>query len=164
MNYTNLHLKKEEISQLIVNLQQVGCSHKIPLLRALRDNRIGLCEIMRGTDFLDESLLLSNALPMVCVVGDDDFCSTGPSAYPVAAELIRRSKCRFIHGAGGEAFHYDAAVLAAEKFGNCLIIETSSAWVDSWLALTKCIIGELAPRTLVIKVKEGAHPVMGTRQ
>ena len=164
MTHHNFTIKRGQIPQIIATLQQAGLHYKIPLFRALGAGRIGLCEIRRGANVLDKSLLADTALPIVCVLGDDDFCSTGPAGFPIAEELIRWSKCRFIHGAGGEAVHYQEAILGAQVLGNCLFIETASQFVDEWLALTKKLIGELAPHTVVIKATDGPHPVMGTRQ
>jgi hypothetical protein len=164
MAHQNFTIKRSKIPQIIAGLQQAGLHYKIPLFRALGAKRISLCEILRGADTLDKSLIVNTPLPVVCVLGDDDFCSTGPSGFPIAEDLIRWSKCRVIHGAGGEAAHYEEAIFGAEILGNCLFIETSSQFVDEWLALVKKNFGDAAPHTMVVKATDRPHPVMGTRQ
>jgi hypothetical protein len=160
----NFFLPKRQLPQVIATLQQCGAQHKIPLVRALADERITFFEVPRGADFFERRIFDADTLPVVCVIGDDDFTSSGPSGFPVAADMLRWSKARIIHGAGGEASHYEGAVLTAEKLGNCVIIETSSDCVDPWLKFTKSILGDSAPHTLVIQAKDRPHPVMGTRQ
>ena len=95
--------------------------------------------------------------PTVVLVGDDPGVPNGmggPDAWRCTAKLSRWARAVLVHGAGGEAEHYAAAVLACRKVGRVALIETTSRYAKAWADRIGC------PRTLLILPTTGPHPLV----
>jgi hypothetical protein len=95
--------------------------------------------------------------PTVALIGDDPGTPNGmggPDAWRCARKLGAWAQAAIIHGAGGEAAHYQAAVDAALLVQRVLFIETTSAHAKAWAERIGC------PRTLLILPRSGPHPVI----
>ena len=123
------------ISRAIDLFQRCENGHRIPLLRGLRDGRIGHIEVSRkGSAKTLKSFLAAVKLPAVVLIGDDDDEPTGPDGWHVAPRLLSWARLLVLHGTGGEAAHYQAVVDQAPKFGRALIVECTSAHLPLWIA------------------------------
>jgi hypothetical protein len=104
--------------------------------------------------------LKSSGRPALVILGDDDYGSTGPAAWPDAVRLMRWARFTFLHAAGGEAVHYAAAALSAQEHHRVLLVETDTAHLEAWRAL----IDRIRPHGLglIIATRSGAppHPTM----
>jgi hypothetical protein len=97
------------------------------------------------------------AAPTVCLIGDDPGTPGGmggPDAWRCARKLGAWARAVIVHGAGGEAAHYQAAVDAALLVNRVVFIETTSAHAKAWAERIGC------PRTLLILPESGPHPVI----
>ena len=73
------------------------------------------------------------------------------------ARAIAWARRIMIHGAGAKIAHYEAAVLAAQARGRCLIVECSSATLPAWIDLARAAAHR--PPTLIIEPRNGVHPL-----
>ena len=72
------------------------------------------------------------AVPMIAVLGDDDYASTGPTGWPATRRLFRWAKGAMIHATGADAPSYQAAIRMAIGSRRFLLIETSSDCAAEW--------------------------------
>jgi len=99
--------------------------------------------------------------PAVVLLGDDDGSDRGPGGWPLAGRCVDWASSIMIHGAGAEIAHYEAAVIAAELRHQSLVIECGTATLDQWVALVRRT--QHRPPTLVIRCRDGVHPVSMSR-
>jgi hypothetical protein len=152
-------VSKTEIDKVIAFAATAGGRHYIPLFRAIRDRRIAMMQVLRGTTLSMRELKTFTRRPLVLILGDDDHMATGPSCFPCVGTAKRWARSVLLHGTGGEPEHYEGAVQLAEQFGNCLLIETSSAQIDPWLEALKD--APKLKRGVVIWPPSGeTHPVL----
>jgi hypothetical protein len=110
--------------------------HLTPLLRAIRDFKIGLVMILAGGDRID----LAGALkrPTVIIIGDDADFAFGPAGFDPdmietafnAAELVV-----MIPGEPKPAPYRRAADFTARRRRHSVIVETLPEYEAEWLAL-----------------------------
>lgn len=95
--------------------------------------------------------------PLLVGLNGDGGGPATPDAFPQAQRLMRWARCIVLHGAGGEAVHYQCAVEAARVVGRVLIAETTATVLPDWVALK----AQIVPKTpgLVIAARDGLHPV-----
>ncbi len=94
--------------------------------------------------------------PTLCLIGDDPTGLDGlggPDAWRCACKLGAWAQAVIVHGAGGEASHYEMAVQATFLMRRVVLIETTSLHAPAWAARIDC------PRTLMILPNGGPHPL-----
>ena len=94
--------------------------------------------------------------PTLCLIGDDPAGLDGlggPDAWRCACKLGAWAQAVIVHGAGGEAAHYQAAVQATLYMRRVVFVETTSVHAAAWVERIGC------PRTLVFLPNDGPHPV-----
>jgi hypothetical protein len=122
---------RDQFAAVIAHLSNGPYAYKIPLYRAAQDGLISLCEIVRGgTPPLKR--LDRTGRPVVVLIGDDDYASTGPDGWDATRKLIYWARGAFVHGTGGTAEDYTGAVVMAVCWRRFLLIETSSDHVRQW--------------------------------
>jgi hypothetical protein len=150
--------KQAQIATIIAHAEQVGASFRLPIYRAALAGQIDIVECARGGTIPAQSLK-AHRRPLLAVLGDDDATPTGPDGWPQARRLLRWW-CRgvMLHGAGGEAAHYQAAVDLVRESGRLLLVETDSKHLISWQQLVAA--QQPAIPTTIIHLRPGApaHP------
>jgi hypothetical protein len=146
-----------QFATVIAHLSQSGYGFKVPLYRAAQGGMISLCEITRdGTPPLKR--LDRTGRPMVILVGDDDYASTGPDGWVATRRLMYWTKAAIVHGSGGTAEDYCGAVAMAIQWGKLLLIETSSEHLMAWASAV-----QNAPHRITAVFKRptapGVHPI-----
>ena len=140
-------------------MEQAGDTWHSSLIRPAIADAPRFVVISQGARLLLSVLdLQRKPVPLVVVVGGDASGPATPGAFPQARRLMRWAGSIFLHGTGGEAWHYALAVEAATQVRRVLIVETTGAALPTWVALK----AEVAGRTpsLGFKVPPGmpAHP------
>ncbi len=129
----------------------------LPMVRAAADGIIDLVNINDPKAKWPKWQLSKLKRPVLVVIGDDlepERPSTLPSGWHCARMLRAWAKTAIVHGSGGEAAHYRAAVGMALATGRAAMIETNSACVEPWVEF-------LAPMPfLAIVPRSGSHPVV----
>jgi hypothetical protein len=148
------------IAEAIARVEMAGERHWIPLLRALGQRRIVLIAINRTSDALPIRRLKRHPLPALILVMDDDFRSSGPTAFPDARKALRYAATHLIHGARAEIEHYEGAILAAEAKGSCCLVETDGPHLDEWIAFAAEVARPRRVPTLVVRPTDGAGPLV----
>lgn len=151
-----------QMAELAVKLTQAGAGHQVPLLRAAMAGALRFVLVAPGGRLPRQMLKdAQDPRPLAVVLADDTEEPAGLAGYPQAARLLRWSGYTIVHGAGGEAWHYQFAVEAAAVHRRVLIVETATAHEDAWDRLAR----RVAPRTpgLRLKVPPGRppHPRLG---
>lgn len=151
--------KSAEIDRLIAHAATIGNIGAETLLReGVRAGRINTCFIDRGAE-APMRMLKKSARPVVAVIGDDDYASTGPSGWISWQRLSYWAKGALIHATGADAPSYRMAIGMTLRYGRLLLIETSSAMADAWaVALNKRGI-----RPVGLLPSNGPHPVLPPR-
>lgn len=147
----------DQFAAVIAQISQAGFAFKIPLYRAAQAGIISLCEITRdATPPLKR--LDRTSRPVVILVGDDDYASTGPDGWIAARRLMYWTRAAIVHGSGGTAEDYCAAVAMAIQWDKMLLVETSSEHLMAWAGVV-----QRAPRRIAAVFKRptapGIHPV-----
>ena len=153
----HVRLRRGEVADVITRLHHAA-PHVVPLLRAVAAGVHVAC-VPRGVPFPRELAALEK--PCIVVIGDDDGLATGPAGYPAAKRLGYWARRAMVHGAGGEAEHYELAVEAAALYGRVLIVETGSARISEW---RRCLGDGRRVPLLVIVPRYGVHPVAPPRE
>lgn len=138
--------------------------HWLPVIRAARQNRIWAGMLTPGgllpARFLDPA---NNPGCAVLVIGGDLDPPAGPDRFPQAARALRWATHVMLHATGGQPFHYEAAVMAAEAVGaRVVLVECASATLAAWEAFT----ARYAPKASVLRILPHpgeVHPVPGVR-
>jgi hypothetical protein len=134
---------------------QPGCEPVSVLFKAVQAHRIGLTIIFSRRFPWTPRLLSSNG-PRVVLIADDAGNSRDPDEWRCAISAIAWARAALVHGTGGKVEHYREAVAAAEVKGRCLLVETDSAHVASWMA---AIQPRKIPALMFIPHPGGSHPV-----
>ena len=137
----------QDIDRIIAAVAQIA-PWLLPLYRAVRAKEINLITPYRGAT-IRKTILADARRPCIVLIGDDDYRSTGPEGWPCARRVKAWSAQAIVHAAGGEQPHYEAAVTAATACSRLLLVETSSACRDAWLAF-------LAPKPVHLIATRGA--------
>lgn len=95
--------------------------------------------------------------PVLALLGDDDYATTGPTKWISAPNLLRWADAVVIHGAAGIDDHYREIASGALAIGRVLMVETSSAFLIPWLDAA----GDKV--RLVIAPFDGHHPIVPSR-
>ena len=134
--------------------------HHLPLFRAVRAGLIELVMPRRETGwrFLREAD--AKRRPVLLLIGDDDHASTGPDGWRCAKRLPPWTRAAVVHGTGGEAAHYAAAVGFAIGHGRLVMLETDSAHLAEWTAL----FANRVPLLTIRPPDDGLHPAPISRE
>ena len=148
---------QDQFAAVIAHLSQSGFAFKVPLYRAAQAGLISLCEITRdGTPPLKR--LDRTGRPVVILVGDDDYASTGPTGWISTRKLMHWTRAALVHGSGGTAEDYCGAVALAIRWNKFLLVETSSDHLAAWTEVV-----QRAPRRIAAVFKRstapGIHPI-----
>lgn len=158
MKPDTLKLTRAESARLISVIYQVQ-PYRVPLLRAMGDGLLGICEIPRGVSY-PRKTLEGRKQPLVCIISDDDYQSTGPAGFPAARKLRSWARRAVVHAAAGETFHYAAIVAMALLFGRVLVVETDTAHASLW----QHYLGNGKRLGLLCILTDGVHPVLPPKQ
>src|ERR1700733_13015597 len=93
--------KPEQIDRLIAHAATMNLVGRVELLRAVRDGSINLVEIERRAD-APMRAIENSPRPVVIVLGDDDYRSTGPSGWAGWRRLSYWARCAMVHATGAD--------------------------------------------------------------
>jgi hypothetical protein len=137
----------------LVSAIAVHAPYKLPLYRAIRSGEINLVQPERCAE-LPAALLQDRKRAVVILIGDDDGVETGPPGWVCTKTLQRWGLGALIHGAGGEAEHYQFAVTGALLVRRFVIVECASIHQPAWELALAPLMG-----TLTIRASgDGLHP------
>src|SRR4051812_42174861 len=97
--------KADQIDRLIAHCAALGLSGRVELLRAVRTREIALIESARDGVFrMPENL----ARPVIVLLGDDDYATTGPTGWATTRRLLHWAKAGLVHASGADVTSYQA--------------------------------------------------------
>jgi len=128
----------KDIPAAIATMQAAGAGFRVAPLRALYEGRIAHLDVARGTSNNKVKHFIAAACrPELVIIGDDDDLPSGPDGFATAPRLLKWARQIVLHGAGGEASHYEQAVLAAQITGRVVMVECTSPTIPAWVAATR---------------------------
>ena len=139
----------------------IGFHHTAELLRAVRRGEICLIAPEDRTALVSMGSLKRAPLPVLVLIGDDDYASTGPAGWACTPTLLRWARQAIVHGTGADVPTYRLAVEMAVGCRRGLLIETSSVFAPVWREALRTARQPVPTLTLV--APDGAHPVMPAR-
>jgi hypothetical protein len=122
--------KADDLAAMIAESSR-SCAHYVPLLRAVRAGRVALA-LPERHGAISSTRLKRAGRPVVVVLGDDDYMTTGPDGWVCTERVFGWARHIIIHAAAGHAEHYEAIALAAQVSGRLVLIETSSDAAVAW--------------------------------
>jgi hypothetical protein len=125
---------QDDLSRIVACAATSGRSHHADLLRQASSGRFNLVQVDR-TSIPPTRWLKHSRRPVLVMIGDDDYASTGPAGWAALPKLLRWAHSAMIHGTGADVASYRAAAGMAVTAKRFLLIETSSAFVDAWAAV-----------------------------
>jgi hypothetical protein len=150
--------KPDQIDRLIAACASLGLVGRVELLRSVRAGKIALVEPDR--DAVVPLRLLERATrPLVALVGDDDYASTGPTAWPATRRLFRWARGAMIHATGADVPSYQMAIGMALLARRFLLVETDTAHAREW---GEALLARRIP-FITLRPPEGVHPVAPPR-
>jgi hypothetical protein len=152
----------EVIDRAVAAAATAGAGHTAELLRAARRGEIAFVQPQDRAALVSMSALKRAPRPVLVVVGDDDYQSTGPAGWVCAARLLRWSRWTCIHASGAEVAEYRAIAAATVLHWRALLIETSSAQAENWAAALYA--ANRQPHGCIVLPGNGLHPVMPDRR
>ena len=150
-------LSYAQLSDAINRARHTGSCAYVPILEAVRAGRVACVFVTRRDGMVSNRTLKTFERPVLVIVGDDDYGSTGPAGWTTKVPLMRWTRAVMVHGAGAEPDHYWAAVAGSEAHGRFVLVETSSEHVPAWMA---CAAERVA---VAIVPRNGPHPVLPSR-
>lgn len=146
------------ISRASIAMRQAGDTWHGPLFRAAMVGDLNVGIVVPGDRTPDRFLEADTAVkPVVLILGGDGKRGAGPDEFPNLWRPMKWARAILLHGAGGEEFHYEEVVRAAQLVRRVLVVETSSDKLPAWAEERI----RLAPgtSTLVIATRPGVvHP------
>ena len=129
-DFPMVRVSRRQIDVLLLNHDW---RHLKPILRAVRDHKIGLVMMLSGGDRVDLCRMLKR--PSVIIIGDDAGFAFGPVGFDpdmlqvafTAAELVIT-----VDGAPYPACYERAAAFAARKRRHAVIVETRPEYAAEW--------------------------------
>ncbi len=151
----------DDFARLIAISEGLGDGYMTELLRPAARGALNLMVPSRDTVQPPFYRLAKRGRPIVAVVGDDDYLTTGPDGWACADKLRDWAGFAIVHGTGAQRQHYAAAAVMAAEVRRLLFIETSSAGAQLWAGF----LSERTPALRFVGVlpPDGAHPVMPAR-
>ena len=151
-------MKPAEIARMIGQAELGGAGHYTPLLQRVMAGEMNACFPMRDTAMPPLYRLGKQGRPIVVIVGDDDYATTGPDGWACADKLRAWASFAIVHGTGAQRQHYEMAAVMATDVRRLLFIETSSAGAQQWAGFLRERTPEL--RFMGLLPSDGPHPVM----
>ena len=148
-----------EFARLIVLSESMGDGYMTELLRPASRGDLNLIVLSRGTVQPPFYRLAKKRRPIVALVGDDDYQTTGADGWACADRLRAWAAFAVVHGTGAQREHYTMAATLAAKVGRLLLIETSSDGAQQWAAFLHERSPALEFMGLLPPVP-GSHPIM----
>jgi hypothetical protein len=145
--------KPAEIDRLIAACATYGLVGRVELLRAVRRGEIALVEPVRDA-VVPLRVLERSTRPQIAIIGDDDYCSTGPTDWPATRRLFHWAKAAMVHASGADVPSYRLAIdmaLLAQRF---LLVETGTAHMQEW---GEALLARKIP-FVCLKPTDGVHP------
>lgn len=93
---------RADFARAIAHGEAVGCPHMAELLRPAMRGELNLVVPMRDTRMPPLHRMERHGRPVVVIVGDDDYASTGPAGWACAAKLRSWARFAIVHGSGAE--------------------------------------------------------------
>lgn len=130
----------------------VHAPHALPVYRAARDGLIIMIQPGRGVQ-VPSKLLDQRSRPVLVLISDDDYESSGPKGWTCALRVGRWAKGGIIHAAAGEAEHYELALAGTLLAARFVLVETSASQQAEWQAL-------FSPKMPILNIvpRDGVHP------
>lgn len=155
-----LHISEAgQINDLIVRAEAMDAPGRAELLRGVRDAGINTIFVDRFA-VVPMKALRQTLRPLLVVVGDDDFASTGPAAWPSWNRLKTWARGALLHAAAGDVGSYRLAIAGTLARRKLVLIETSSQYARDWaLALRQANIP-----TVAVLPRGGEHPVLPAKK
>jgi hypothetical protein len=150
-----------QFDRLIALSASLGMVGQVELYRACREGRINLISLRRDTP-LPRQLLRGSQRPLCVIVGDDDYCSTGPSGWACTPRLLRWCASAIVHATGADVASYQTAVVATVGCARLALIETDNAHGETWARAF--LTAQPRMPILWLRVPDGRHPVMPPRE
>lgn len=146
------------LADLAVKATQAGADWHLPLFRAALRGELAFAIVPPGARLPLRMLdPVRHSLPLVVVLSGDGLVPAGLGDFAQAHRLLRWARFILLHGAGGEAFHYEVATEAARQTGRVLVVETTSGLLPAWIALRLRLAADTP--SLVVATKPGViHP------
>ncbi len=152
---------ERDLDQLIAATNTAGFPGREALYRLVRQRRLLVMECTRDAVF-SIKLLKAQTKPVVVLLGDDDYQTTGPSAWVSLPKLLRWAKRGVLHATGGDARTYEMAASLAMVCRRLILVETSSAAMAEWgRAFTAA--RPSVPFVGIVPPAGEAHPVIPDR-
>jgi hypothetical protein len=150
--------KGDDIDRLISATAAMELPGRVELLRAVRRGEITLLEVDRQ-GMPPSRVLKASGRPLLAVLGDDDYRSTGPSGWAATRRLLYWARSALIHATGADVPSYQAVIALTLVCRRFLLVETDSAHLDEWgAALRKHGVPFLG-----LRPPKGSHPVAPAR-
>jgi len=122
--------QRDQLDRIIAAVS-VHAPWSVPLYRGVRDGRVNLIQPQRDA-VLTATMLTKSSRPLIVLVSDDDYQSTGPSGWACASILQSWGFCAVIHAAAGEPQDYELAVETAWVIQRFVLVETATAFQTGW--------------------------------
>lgn len=148
----------EQLARASMIADQAGQPGVAEILREVRRGGLAAGFCRRREEPLHLRDLERSSTPMVFVIGDDDYRSTGPAGWRCADTLARWARAAVIHAAAATPESYGEAVRAARMLGRAVLVETDMAHMMQWAELFR------DRPVLVILATDGLHPMVPARE
>jgi hypothetical protein len=149
------------IDRAVAAAATAGAEHMAELLRAVRRGEIALVQPLDRSAPVSMARLKRAPRPVLVVIGDDDYCSTGPSGWACLPTLLCWARGAIVHGTGANVESYRGAVAMAQQTGRGVLVETSSGCAVAWREAFRTAGRPV--QTLTLLPHGGVHPLMPAR-
>lgn len=148
----------DAIDHAIARAVTIGFPHTAELLRAVQRGEICLVAPDDRAARVTMASLKRAHLPVLVLIGDDDYASTGPAGWACTPTLLRWARQAIVHGTGADITTYRLAVQMAVGCRRGLFVETNSVFAPVWAEALR-LVRQPVP-TLTLVAPNGRHPVM----
>ena len=145
----------DAIDRLISVCADLGLVGRVELLRAVRRGEISLAEPPRDRT-VPLKVLERSFRPLIVIIGDDDYASTGPDGWTAVPRVLRWSRGAMVHATGADAPSYQMAIGMALECRRFALIETDTAHARQWGA---ALIAKRVPFLGLVPCDGGTHPM-----
>lgn len=146
--------KPDQTDRLIAAYASLNMVGRVELVRAVRAGTINVVEPTRDR-MVPAGLLERSLRPLITIIDDDDYASTGPAGRPSTRRLFRWAQGAMVQATGAGAPSYQMAIGIAIQCRRFLLIETDRAHMREW---GEALLARHVP-FIGLRPPEGAHPV-----